>query len=66
MVYRKELTDSLRDRRTMISMIVIPTILMPLLTFEVGVLSATLFGRALQEVPQRDGVGWRRLAQGVG
>jgi sodium transport system permease protein len=50
-VYRKELTDSLRDRRTVISMIVIPTILMPLLTFGVGALSATLFGRALQEVP---------------
>jgi sodium transport system permease protein len=50
-VYRKELTDSLRDRRTVISMIVIPTILMPLLTFGVGALSASLFGKALQEIP---------------
>jgi sodium transport system permease protein len=50
-VYRKELTDSLRDRRTVISMIVIPTILMPLLTFGVGALSASLFGKALQEKP---------------
>ena len=31
-VYRKELTDSLRDRRTVISMIVVPILLMPLLT----------------------------------
>ena len=38
-VYRKELTDSLRDRRTVISMIVIPVVLMPLLTIGLGVLS---------------------------
>ena len=31
-VYRKELRDSLRDRRTVISMIVVPVLLMPLLT----------------------------------
>ena len=31
-VYRKELLDSLRDRRTVISMIVVPLLLMPLLT----------------------------------
>ena len=39
-VYRKELTDSLRDRRTVISMIVVPILLMPVLTIVVGVLSA--------------------------
>jgi sodium transport system permease protein len=50
-VYRKELTDSLRDRRTLLSMIVIPTLLMPLFTLGVGALSAALFGRALQEIP---------------
>ena len=50
-VYRKELTESLRDRRTVISMIVIPTLLMPLLTLGVGALSAALFGRAMQEIP---------------
>ena len=32
-IYLKELKDSLRDRRTLISMIVIPTLLMPLIMF---------------------------------
>jgi sodium transport system permease protein len=50
-VYRKELTDSLRDRRTMISMIVVPIFLMPVLTIFVGVVSARLIGRARQQVP---------------
>ena len=51
MVYRKELTDSLRDRRTIVSMIVIPTILMPLLALGVGGISAALFGEAMHETP---------------
>jgi sodium transport system permease protein len=50
-VYRKELTDSLRDRRTVISMVVVPIVLMPLLTIGMGVLSVALFGRAMQESP---------------
>jgi len=50
-VYHKELTDSLRDRRTVISMIVVPIFLMPLLTIFVGTLSARLIGRALLQVP---------------
>ena len=50
-VYRKELRDSLRDRRTVISMIVVPIFLMPVLTIFVGVLSARLIGRALLQVP---------------
>ena len=50
-VYRKELVDSLRDRRTLISMIVVPLLLMPLLTIGGGVLSVLLVGRAMQEVP---------------
>ena len=50
-VYRKELTDALRDRRTVISMIVVPIFLMPVLTIFVGVLSARLIGRALLQVP---------------
>src|SRR5262249_23613908 len=50
-VYRKELTDSLRDRRTIFSMIVIPTVLMPLLALGVGGISAALFGKAMQETP---------------
>lgn len=50
-VYRKELTDALRDRRTVMSMIVVPIFLMPVLTVFVGVLSARLIGRALVQVP---------------
>jgi sodium transport system permease protein len=51
-VYRKELIDSLRDRRTLISMIAVPLLLMPLLTIGMGVLSARLVGRAMEEVPK--------------
>jgi sodium transport system permease protein len=50
-VYRKELTDSLRDRRTVISMIVVPLLLMPLLTIGMGVLSVTLVDMAMKEKP---------------
>jgi sodium transport system permease protein len=50
-VYRKELTDSLRDRRTVISMIVVPLLVMPLLTIGMGALSLALVGLAMKEVP---------------
>src|SRR5215469_8223884 len=51
LVYRKELRDSLRDRRTVISMIVVPILLMPVLTILVGAISARLIGKALLETP---------------
>jgi sodium transport system permease protein len=51
-VYRKELVDSLRDRRTLVSMIVVPLLIMPLLTIGMGVLSIALVGVAMREVPQ--------------
>jgi len=51
-VYRKELIDSLRDRRTVISMIVVPLLVMPLLTIGMGVLSLTLVDRAMKEIPK--------------
>jgi sodium transport system permease protein len=51
-VYRKELTDSLRDRRTLISMIVVPFLLMPLLTIGFGVLSVKQVGEAKNEIPE--------------
>jgi len=51
-VYRKELTDSLRDRRTVISMLVVPLIVMPLLTIGMGILSITLVGLAMREIPR--------------
>ena len=34
-IYLKELRDSLRDRRTLISTIVVPTLIMPLLMLSV-------------------------------
>ena len=51
-VYHKELIDSLRDRRTIISMIVVPLLIMPLLTIGMGVLSVTLVGQAMKEIPK--------------
>ena len=51
-VYRKEMTDSLRDRRTLISMIVVPILIMPLLTIGMGVLAAEMVGRAEEEIPK--------------
>jgi sodium transport system permease protein len=51
-VYHKELIDSLRDRRTVISMIVVPLLLMPLLTIGMGALSLTLVDEAKKEIPR--------------
>lgn len=51
-VYRKELTDSLRDRRTVISMVAVPLLLMPLITIGGGVLLIRQVGQAEQEVPK--------------
>ena len=51
-VYLKELKDSLRDRRTLLSMIIIPTLVMPLLIFGVGKIAATVFSKAKGEIPR--------------
>lgn len=51
-VYRKEMLDSLRDRRTIISMVVIPILVFPLLVVGMGFLAETMFSKARQEVPQ--------------
>ncbi len=51
-VYRKELIDSLRDRRTVVSIIVVPLLVMPLLTIGMGVLSLTLVGHGHERNPQ--------------
>ncbi len=53
-VYRKELVDSLRDRRTVISMIVVPIFVMPLLTIGIGGVLVSQVGRAMEEVPESD------------
>jgi sodium transport system permease protein len=51
-VYGKELRDSLRDRRTMISMIVVPVLFVPLLIFGVGALTLKFVTKARGEIPR--------------
>jgi sodium transport system permease protein len=48
-VYLKELKDSLRDRRTLISMIVIPTLIIPVLIFGVGSIMSKVLKQARDE-----------------
>jgi len=51
-VYRKELTEALRDRRTLISTIVVPLFLFPVLSVGFGALAISLVGKAKQESPK--------------
>ena len=48
-VFHKELIDTLRDRRTLISTIVVPIVLFPLLTIGFGMVAARLIEKARQE-----------------
>lgn len=50
-IYGKELRDMLRDRRTLISMIVIPTLLMPLIVGAVVFVSVKVIRQARAETP---------------
>lgn len=50
-VYCKELVDSLRDRRTIISMIVIPVLVMPLLSIGMGGAAVKIATKAAKETP---------------
>lgn len=50
-VYLKELRDSLRDRRTLLSMIVVPTLVMPALILGLGFISYKVVRKARAEVP---------------
>jgi sodium transport system permease protein len=50
-VYFKELKDSLRDRRTLISTIVIPTLVMPLMFFGVGKVMSNVMTKAREDIP---------------
>lgn len=50
-VYLKELRDSLRDRRTLLSTIIIPTLVMPLMTFGFGKIATTVVSKARDEIP---------------
>lgn len=51
-VYRKELTESLRDRRTLISTIVVPILMFPLLMVGFSFVAFRLVGAAKKEVPR--------------
>jgi len=50
-VYRKELRDTLRDRRTLISTIVVPTLLMPALIFGITLVAGRVVRQAGAELP---------------
>lgn len=50
-VYLKELKDSLRDRRTLISMIIVPALVMPVLMIGVGTIMTKIVRQAKQETP---------------
>lgn len=49
-VYVKELRDSLRDRRTLLSTIIIPTLVIPLMVFGVGKVMSQVVSQAKEEV----------------
>src|SRR5256885_1462696 len=51
-VYRKELTEALRDRRTLITMFVLPLIIFPLLSVGFGAMISVLIGKAREERPK--------------
>ena len=51
-VYRKELMDSLRDRRTLISTIVMPLLLIPVMTIGFGAFAVSMVKRAEKETPR--------------
>jgi len=48
-VYRKELTEALRDRRTLIAMVVVPLLLFPLLSVGLGSLITVMVNKADEE-----------------
>ena len=50
-VYFKELRDALRDRRTLMSVIIIPTLVMPLMFFGVGKIMSNVVKKAQEEIP---------------
>ena len=51
-VYRKELTEALRDRRTLIVMFIVPLLLFPLVSVGFGAAIAALIGKAKEETPR--------------
>jgi sodium transport system permease protein len=51
-VYRKELTEWLRDRRTLISSVLVPLLVFPLLMVGITALASVMVGNAEKEVPK--------------
>ena len=51
-IYAKELRDLLRDRRTVLSSIVIPTVIMPVLILGFGKVATTIISKAKEEIPR--------------
>jgi sodium transport system permease protein len=51
-VYRKELTEALRDRRTLIIMVVVPLLIFPIFSVGFGAAIAALIGKAKEETPK--------------
>jgi sodium transport system permease protein len=51
-VYAKELLDLLRDKRTIISMIAVPILIMPVIMLSFATLTTKLVGAARQEIPK--------------
>ena len=51
-VYRKELTEALRDRRTLISSLLVPLVLFPVLTAGFGAVAGYMVGSARRESPE--------------
>jgi sodium transport system permease protein len=51
-VYRKELTEWLRDRRTLISTVLVPLLAFPLLLVGITALATVMIGNAEKEVPK--------------
>src|SRR6266481_5364848 len=51
-VYRKELTEAVRERRTLISTILVPLLLFPVLSVGFASLAVALVGKAKEETPK--------------
>jgi sodium transport system permease protein len=51
-VYRKELTEALRDRRTLISTIVVPLLLFPVMSVGFASVASMLVGKVQEETPK--------------
>jgi sodium transport system permease protein len=51
-VYRKELTEWLRDRRTLISTVLVPLLAFPILMVGITALATVMIGNAQKEVPK--------------